>query len=219
MGSFVAMKAGITTGLTVLDTAHFAMTYDGVKKVYLGNLTVHQATDVTTPENIYIIQDVIFMGYKGGHNTKFISGPNDMGRGRDRPSIISTIVPVSEHPRAGPISFPGLVPNDLNIAIDSPQKFRWSGADFYDRIWGYKEKVLRALPSDKSTFYDTQDIPSHLASAGHYFTWNETDKRFNVLHPSQSHLKQGSVYPGAAAVYEGKAVTFRDFDYSTVVLT
>jgi hypothetical protein len=209
MGTFTVMKRGAETGISIFCNAHWGWSFNNGVKNYLGSLTLWTAVDVLKPENISHLHDIWFQGYTGGHNTRWITGQSDLRDfGLDRPSLIATLVPLHEK-LDKPLSFSGLPPAELNMNLDNPKDFMWSGWKYYENVYKIGEVVTESRPNPNTNFYEMSDRFNDIACLGFHLKFNPNTKLFDIPVESRGHLKPGGVYQGAAKVMAGRDCYFQ----------
>src|SRR6185503_3365847 len=105
----------------------------------LGNLTFYQKAMVWREKNVEMLYNIKSEKYLGGRNCKFVCNPKDLNsQSRERPSLISTVVPITEYDFQRAMSITGILPiPDYNETIDGRQKLHYSSAPYYEEVYHF----------------------------------------------------------------------------------
>ena len=218
MASAVMMKGGLETGANLHGGANAAQGNDTESKLIYYNFTFRSKAVVWKEKNVAIIENLKFEGYVGGMNTVFVTRASDLDReDQDRPSIISTAIPMNEAPLAKRLDFSGrLNVPEVNLSIDGPLKHHYSSAEYYDRqCFKLSQRVTDQDPEHED-FYDRAERVSLASYQGTQFSYNRNSGTFSRFHEPQGHLKRNMCAPGAAAVLNGTAKSFKEYAYENV---
>ena len=218
MNSAVIMKGGLTTGANFFGGANVARGSDSQTKRIHYNFTFRSKAQVYKHENVAIIENIAFAGYRGGQNTEWMTHKQDMDRvDRERPSMIAMAIPLGECNQAPHIDLTGLhqIP-ESDPGRSGPRRWMYSSARYYDHIWGFSARAMANRPLSTQDYFDRADRVTTLASRGAQFLYNSSQGLYNTFVKPQGHLKLHMARPGGKAVMDGAAVRFDPYDYSSV---
>ena len=214
MSSAILMKAGIETGMNLYGHSNFAISYDGVSKMILGNFTFYSKAIVTTPDNIQLLLNVKPDGYRGGNNTLFLRNRKDMPTphpDRDRRSIIATAIPITDNRLPWSMNFAQRAsPDEIHSGgMHKTGSHSYATAEYYDGgIWRIGETV-KMTSSGLDNFFDYPDRVNTIAMQGHQFLYNHTSSMFDRVVECTGHRGRYGSYPGAAEVWNGRDAYFQ----------
>ena len=227
MSSFILMRGGLETGANVHGHSNFAVGHDVQSKIVYGNYTVHTKAMVWRPMNVYLLENVKPEGYVGGSNARFFRNPQEIPRmheeGRDRPSIIATAIPVEEDNFDFVMSFTGTLPvRNVSEVADgyrgpSHDKPSYSMAAYYTSFWRIKN-VMGRTTIDNEDYMSREERSNVIAMQGHQFLFNPVSHFFDRVVECRGHRKKNGNGSGAAQVWAGHSVFFKDQDWNTYKL-
>jgi len=213
MDTFILMRGGPETGATIYGHSNFAIGYDVASKLIYGNFTFESGAMVWGPKNIEFLENVRPAGYIGGRNCTFIRKDNfdaSLEKKKERPSLLATVIPYTECKTPDVMSFIGKLPiPELNTAIDGPNRNTYSTSEYYDRyIWNLSMKggMDQYCPTDN--FFDRANKVNVMALQGAQTNYNHRTCKFDIRIECKGHSGQYGAEPGAAAAWDGHAVSF-----------
>jgi hypothetical protein len=212
MSSCVVMQGGNLTGFNVFGNANFALSYDGQTKVIYGNYTCETKAIVHESRFVEVIENIKPDGYVGGRNCLFI-GENEFElsqeRLRNRPSILSTILPITENKFEFAMSFTGPLPiPELNTSIDGSNSDTYSTARYYENyVWRLGDRSAQYYRLD-GNYFTRIGIVNTLAFQGFHACWNEATGVYDKIKECTGHCSKDGSGPGAAPVWNGRAASF-----------
>jgi hypothetical protein len=220
MATAVLMKGGYETGANLFGHSNFVVGYDVVTKMVYGNFTFNSKGMVWRERNIEILQNVAPRRYIGGNNLRFMRGPSDLDIvGRERPSIIACLVPITETEFPLRMDFTGKVdvPN-RNTDIDPlMRRTDYTSAELYSRIYNV---AARKSPSHGwlEDYFGAMSRLNTVAYPGTYFAFDRTVGRFADIHECQGHRKANGSGRGCKQVWNGQKKLFPQQDWTSYIL-
>lgn len=222
MSSCVIMKSGSETGINIYGNTNFALGFDTLSKLVYGNFTFEGKSWVIEPKNIEILENVKPDGYVGGRNCVFIREADfdhSQEKYRQRPSLISTIIPLTETKFDFALSFTGPLPiPELNLGIDGQNGDTYSTAPYYEKfIWKLSDRSPSNYRLD-AHYLQRGNLLNTVATQGLQVGYNSSEHIFNSVTEATGHLSKNASGPGAAAVLDGHALSFPVQDRSSLKL-
>jgi hypothetical protein len=151
--------------------------------------------------------------YVGGWNSEFIRSTDvdalfAMDE-RDRPSIISVMLPVTENVHQYPISFVPLMQASQSNGLADVRLFgNHSMSLFYARLYNLEDSTQYLGSQDR---WDNEyKQPLTTASLGKHYVYSANTKTFSKLIEGDGHLSGNRTGRGAAAVWFGNSMIFPD---------
>jgi hypothetical protein len=206
MSSVVVMEAGEVTGFNVYGNSNFALSHDGMSKRMLGHFTFEHKSIIANPENIELIENCKPDGYVGGRNCEFIpEGKLELSqtRERNRPSLMATMLPLSETKLGYIMSFSERLPvPEMNTSIDGPNRYCVSTASYYDRyIWNMSDRT-KGTYQFLSGYYDRPNSMNIIALQGLQYNYNSATKLYDSIIECNGHMTgPGSAHGSATVSY------------------
>lgn len=184
-------------------------------KVIYGNFTFNSKAVVWKEKNVTIIPNIQSRQYHGGYNCKFVRKSKDLDvEGRDRPSIIATLLPITEDDFQWDMSFLGYHwMNTINESIDGKQHMHYSTAAYYDELFGIKSR-MEGLNMGRLTFFDMDSRMNIVAFQGLQFNFNVATQKYNKVIECKGHRKRNGSGVGAAKVWNGNMKYFEKQNWS-----
>ncbi len=219
MNTFILMRGGPETGANLFGHSNFALTMDGMRKMYLGHYTFKHKPVVWNRDNITLMENVSLArnSYRGGGGTEYMHNKEDLSitDATQRPDLIAMVVGAAEKKFPKLLSFSGSLrhADPLNQKRHERASSQFSSASFYNTIYEF-DKIYEGQRGDAFKFFEATAVIPAVALPGHQQNYDPTTGRWDQIWPSQSHRKANMNYRGAGAVYRGVATFFEaDPDY------
>lgn len=211
MASAILMKGGPETGGNLYGHSNFSFGNNVSTKMLLGNFTFYSKSMIWKEKNIFILENIGPMRYRGGSDGGFITKKTQLGHNAEedynvnRPSILVTAVPISFDRCDRMMSFIGKpYIQNVNENIDGPLRVTYPTYQYYDSLWGFSHKMTRTHPGQDDFVRRTGRLTPH-AFLGQQVLFNRTLRSYNIVEHCQGHRKNAS-YPGSLKVWNGKGV-------------
>lgn len=206
MYSMVMMRGGLETGMLAYGHDNMMIGYDANQKRIIGHYTFHAKAIVKAPQNIYVAEDVMFGGYRGGNSSKFFdeadmkklgNGDSSVLSRTDRPSILAFAVDATEV-------------NVNEFSLHSANYFDTSARDGH--FDGHKEitEFFGALYAGEgsdiiSRFFAEQEHINHIVCRDYHAIYkdeNERETNPDRVFKARTHLGD-DLYSDVARVFSG----------------
>ena len=209
MANFIMLKRGNQTGINAYGYVDVKTALDAHNKTIYYNLTFHSRPIIMDPRNVFQLMHVMPRNYNGGGNTQYIANKSEMDNNmRDRPSLIVTANAITENLADMPkwLSFCGLFPVALNMAIDGGMQRQWSSCNYYDNIWKFYKECQFDLGKRGLTM-DPASI-NVVAAQGLQYVYDPACKSYSKKISSQSHIGDTGSAHGAIRTWDGVDIFF-----------
>lgn len=210
--SFIILKRGPTTGVTYHNAINFMMQANADIKTVLASLTLYASTVIKNHRAVYVQNDALPAGYRGGCNTSYVRNTSDLlTDGVHRRSIIATLHPITETSLPKHASLTGFVP------YPEVSKFAETDTTCHYWNWGFYERVLQLSDFAQRTteaeyFSEKEDVFNVMCSSGAYYGHNRHTQIFDVWNESKGHRGPDGNGPGCAVIWNGTLGMLKKFD-------
>jgi hypothetical protein len=224
VSSGICMKAGRSTGETLVGHADFQLGDNVIQKLHYGNFTFYSKSVVYRQQNVYLANNMFSTAYNGGTGSDFFetmehydaymeTGGND---GRQR-SIFAMLAPYSSKQYDNPINITGRHSGNLEPLNSSSSRTdtHFASANFYKRYWGWTEQVEDS-PARCAFDNDDDGSPNTVCFQGHQSMFNPTNGGlFDIVIPNTGHWGP-DVYAGVGKVRNGHAMVIRSAEFNNL---
>ena len=204
----IKLWAGAETMFTAVQPGLFEMEDDAKTQAHLGTFTWKHKCIVKEPANVYIAKGVFANGVNGGLGVNVIDVETyNAGNGTyDNESIIVLAVSPNDVLEGNLLSLTGYltVAEFDSLGLTSNNSVQYETAARYNKLYGWNES--RVGVNYDTTPHDAileRDFNNVLCMPGLYLKKTLKDNTYTTLVRGQGHLA-GMIYPGCAAVLEGR---------------
>lgn len=219
MQTWILMRGGLTTGANLYGNSNFILGTDTRLKIIEGNFTFYSGAMVWRPQHVRLIENVKPEKYMGGSNCKFIDNIQDLravNGSVDRPSIISTAVPICMEDYPLNMSIIGRLPIPTSGFSDHHQPITYPSCQFYKRVL-HLEKLFYGSMDLSANYGSPISKISPVARPGDQFEFDPSTDTFRVHKEGKGH-RSGKVGRGAARVWNGDDKAFPIQNWSSYIL-
>jgi len=210
---------GARTGANFYNGAHFDWSQDTTRDVYQTRAVITTDAHVIRPENLRILPALMPMQYRGGHNSRWVTAPNDLTTGPQvrQPSVIGTISNLRFlRDAAHPLSIANRPPAQIDrvgndvMEVD-PERQWFDGSEYYTKkvynnVYGLtlQTDLSRSLIVQQAT-YKQDPTENHIAMRGFHIRWDYKEKHFCRDVNANGHRNDKRLNsPGARAYLNGE---------------
>jgi hypothetical protein len=216
------MKAGATTGETLVGHADFQLGDNIIQKLHYGNFTFHSKSVVYRHQQVYQAQNMFSTAYNGGCSAEFFSGQADYDKYMEsgnsdmrQKSIFALLAPYSSKAYANPIDITGRHSGNLHPLNLADDQQHYASACFYSRYWGWSENSVDA--PGRCAFDSGDDSTANtVCFQGHQSLYNPScGGMFDIVIKNTGHWGC-NVYPGVGKVRNGHQKVVENITYNNL---
>lgn len=241
MFSGILMQSGYQTGASVYGNTNFAIQEEVATKTLLGNFTFYHNAIVWREQAVMHLRNICFRGYEGGWSTRYYSGNKGMAvagdeednttgilyelyevPARQRGSVLSTLIAVTENRWNGPLNFVRgqrvFTETGEQVAYtDRVNLFdTYSGQLYYALVHGITDSMQKSQIN--ASYLDEYGEPNTIAHMGAHYVYNSNEKKFNLYRCGTGHLSGNRTGRGVKAVVQGSGRLLPDQESINYVL-
>ena len=207
MYSCILLQSGIEMGANLLGKSNMVFTNSGGDKMMHGHLTFHHATVIFNEKLVHILKDVYPRDYIAGWDTTWIMTQKELSE-QSRGSLISTAMAITETIDESKVNFvdttkPRLLKARTNRSKSQRALPDYSGAAFYEKIWGLSGVALAKNSKVTQNFGSGSTRVNVVARRGKCFLYSPQSGSHSIKITGTSGLSGDRTGPGVARVWKG----------------
>jgi hypothetical protein len=226
MSTGVCMKAGDSTGETLVGHCDFQLGDNIVQKLHYGNFTFYSKSVVYRQQQVFLAPNMFATGYAGGTGSKMFSCSKDyvdyMESGSNQvnnKSIFAMLTPYSSCLYTNPLDITGRHGGNLMFLDpkngDEAPELHFATAPFYKKFWGWTESQMDA-PGRCSFDNDDDGVPNTICFQGHQSLYNPANGGlYDIVMKNTGHWGP-NVYPGVGKVRNGHQKVVETVPYNNL---
>jgi hypothetical protein len=214
----ICMKAGPTTGETLVGHADFQLADNIVQKLHYGNFTFYSKSVVYRQQQVYLANNMFSTGYMGGSGCEFFTSRIhyetylEQGNGDMRQkSIFALLTSYSSKLYVNPINITGRHSGNLHT-LNNELNDHYASANFYRKVWGWADSSEDA-PGRCSFDADEDGDSNTVCFQGHQTLYNPGNGgMFDITIKNTGHWGP-NVYAGVGKVRNGHQKVVESVNY------
>ena len=217
----ICMKAGASTGETLVGHADFQLGDNVIQKLHYGNFTFYSKSVVYRQQQVYLAPNMFSTAYNGGTGssfftdkedyTRYMEGSNHDMRGK---SIFAMLAPYSSRPMQNPIDITGMHSGNL-APLNTSGDLHFGSANFYKDWWQWTS-TMEDPPARCAFDNDDDGTPNTVCFQGHQSLYNPSSGgMFDIVIQNTGHWGS-NVYPGVGKARNGLAKVVETVSYNNL---
>ena len=216
MSTGVCLKAGASTGETLVGQSDFQMGDDVQRKVHFGHYTIKYKSIVYNERAVYHAHDYMCTGYLGGNDTRFVTRKSQtdfaqsQGDNEHFHSMFACLVPYQRTAYPNPMDITGSF-YDRVRGEKTSKILHYPSAKFYSKYWGWSNEQQESPNEAKYT--SERGTMNTVCFQGHQAMFSPNTGSYTQVIENTGHWGR-NVYPGVGKVRAGLASAIQQVSYS-----